>query len=173
MNIWFISDTHFGHNNILKYCKRPFSSIEEMDSTIIKNWNERIKEDDLVFFLGDFCFGKSTEAPGSKGFDYYRNQLNGNIIFLRGNHDKNNRCKSIIESIIINYGGKRIYLTHNPKFYCKDFKFNFTGHTHGIYGKFKRINKSVIVDLSVDCWSFRPVSINEINQAYSIWCKNE
>lgn len=188
---YFISDTHFGHSNILRYCKRPFIKesdldnrgewkseylanlrCKEMDSTIIKNWNSRVKDEDIVFFLGDFCFSKSSEAPDSKknAFDYYRSQLKGNIIFFKGNHDGNNRCKSIIESMVIQHGGKRIYLTHNPKFAKEDFHWNFCGHTHGNLGVFRKLgNKSVIIDLSVDCWNFMPVTINDINQKYSDW----
>lgn len=190
---YFISDCHFGHANIIRYCKRPFlkegdldnnggwvseyiavQRTKEMDETIIRNWNERIKEDDIVFFLGDFCLSKSSEAPDSRkdAFDYYRSQLNGDIIFFKGNHDGNNKCKSVIESMVIQHGGKRIYLTHNPKFAKEDFHWNFCGHTHGNQGTFKKLGKkSVIIDLSVDCWEFRPVDINEINQSYSEWCK--
>ena len=63
VNTFFTSDTHFGHANIIKYCNRPFSSLEEMNSTIIRNWNEMVKPEDTVFFLGDFCF---KNGPGGK-----------------------------------------------------------------------------------------------------------
>jgi calcineurin-like phosphoesterase family protein len=171
--IWFISDTHFYHNFFVKSGKRPFSSIEEMNKELIIRWNGRVSPEDTVFHLGDFCLCKSTQAPEAPtdAFNYIKKQLNGNIIFLAGNHDINNKNKSIIESLIIKYGGHRIYLTHNPKFYRKDFEWNFCGHNHGNEGTFRRIGKSIIVDLSVDCWDFRPVNINEINQAYSIWLK--
>jgi len=190
---YFISDTHFGHSNIIRYCKRPFikdgdltlnggwvssdiaiQRMKEMDETIIKNWNERVKKEDTVFFLGDFALSKSSEAPEGRkdAFNYYRNQLNGDIIFIKGNHDGNNRCNSIIESINIQHGGKRIHLTHNPKFAKEEFYWNFCGHTHGSEGVCKRINKkSTIIDLSVDCWNYRPVEINEINQVFSDWCR--
>jgi calcineurin-like phosphoesterase family protein len=177
--IYFTSDNHFFHANIIKYCKRPFSTVEEMNEEMIKKWNEKVGPEDLVFHLGDFGLSKSSEAPNAPKdpLTLIRTRLNGNIIFVAGNHDHNNRNKSIIESLIINHGGHRIYLTHDPKYYRKDFEWNFTGHCHGNNGTFHKIDKSIIVDLSVDCWNFSPVDINEINQAYSEWrkrgCKEE
>lgn len=169
---YFISDTHFGHEKIIEYCHRPFKNVEEMDTTLIRNWNERVSDEDTVFFLGDFCLIKSSEAPNSKGYDYYRSQLKGNIIFFKGNHDGNNKCKTIIESMTITHGGKKIYLTHNPKFALQEFRWNFCGHTHGNEGVFKKFgHKSLIIDLSVDCWEFKPVNINDICKGYSEWYK--
>lgn len=55
-NIFFTSDTHFWHENIIKFCNRPFSSVEEMNDTIIENWNKVVGENDIVFHLGDFVF---------------------------------------------------------------------------------------------------------------------
>ena len=59
--VFFTSDTHFGHENILKFCNRPFSSIEDHDLALINNWNSVIGNDDTVFHLGDFCFGNTTK----------------------------------------------------------------------------------------------------------------
>ena len=55
--IFFVSDTHFSHENIIKYCKRPFKSIEENDEVLIRRWNEKVPEDGIVFHLGDVAFG--------------------------------------------------------------------------------------------------------------------
>ena len=54
--IYFISDIHFGHTNILKLSKRPFESIEEMDNHIINEWNNRVTDDDIVYIIGDFWY---------------------------------------------------------------------------------------------------------------------
>jgi calcineurin-like phosphoesterase family protein len=81
MRQFVISDTHFGHKNIIKYERRPFSSVEDMDETIIQNWNEVVQEDDIVYHLGDFAL---TSKKATK--EYFR-QLNGNIRLIPGSHD--------------------------------------------------------------------------------------
>jgi calcineurin-like phosphoesterase family protein len=188
--IYFVSDTHFFHSNIIRYCKRPFlqegdldkdgnwisqfiatQRVTEMNELIIKRWNKRVNSEDTVFHLGDFGLIKSGEAPEApkNTFEEFRNKLNGHIIFLKGNHDSQNKNKSIINSIIIHHGGHHIFLTHDPNFYRKDMEWNFCGHCHGKWGSFRRRGKSIIVDLSVDCWNFTPVTITEIMQAYSEW----
>ena len=57
MAIMYISDLHFGHANIIKIDKRPFSDVEEMNQKMIENWNNKVKSDDWVYILGDFCWG--------------------------------------------------------------------------------------------------------------------
>lgn len=81
--IYYISDTHFFHENILKLCNRPFKSIKDMNNQLIINWNKKVKPTDIIYCLGDFCFKCSyIEARG------IFNQLNGRKILIRGNHDK-------------------------------------------------------------------------------------
>ena len=53
MKTFVISDPHFGHKNIINYCRPEFSSTEEMDGLIIKNWNKVVNPEDVVFVLGD------------------------------------------------------------------------------------------------------------------------
>lgn len=57
-NIWFIADPHFSHANIIKYCHRPFADVNEMDATLVENWNAKVKKDDVVWCLGDFALGR-------------------------------------------------------------------------------------------------------------------
>lgn len=81
MKVFIISDTHFGHKNIIKYCNRPFADTEEMDKAIIKNWNEVVSNKDLVIHLGDVAL------CGKERFRQIMSQLNGRKMLIRGNHD--------------------------------------------------------------------------------------
>lgn len=78
---WFISDTHFNHANIIKYCDRPFKDVSEMNKFLIKQWNNTVKKTDTVWFLGDFALGGRDECK------QLLSQLNGQIYMIRGNHD--------------------------------------------------------------------------------------
>ncbi len=78
-----ISDTHFGHENVIKYCNRPFSSVREMNESIIAQWNSVISKKDIVYHHGDFALRMSKEEV----YDIVR-RLNGRIILIYGNHDR-------------------------------------------------------------------------------------
>ena len=80
-NTWFTSDTHYWHSNVIKYCNRPFSSVEEMNEALIDNWNAVVKDGDTVFHLGDVIFAGVTKAREIIP------RLKGNKILIRGNHD--------------------------------------------------------------------------------------
>ena len=62
VNTWFTSDFHLGHRNIIRYCSRPFASVEEMDAAILANLNKLVGADDVLYFLGDFCLGGPDQA---------------------------------------------------------------------------------------------------------------
>ncbi|MBD9544310.1 metallophosphoesterase [Ensifer sp. ENS04] len=80
MNTFFTSDTHFGHRSIIEYCRKQFSSVEEMDEILIQNWNSVVKPNDRVYHLGDFAWTV-------KDAKRVRMRLNGNIRLVAGNHD--------------------------------------------------------------------------------------
>ena len=195
MRYYFTADTHFGHGNIIRYTNRPMlkstdldekgnwvspyianKRTQEMDKMLIRNWNQRIKDEDTVFVIGDFCFNKSTEAPKGNVFDYYKGKLNGNIVFIRGNHDKSNKNKSKITSLVINIGNQFINLTHNPAHADERFKINLTGHVHNNW-KIKRIKKGFsftdCINVGVDVCSYFPITYEEIEQRYTAWKKKE
>jgi len=79
--IYLIADTHFGHTNIIKYCNRPFTSIDEMNDRLICNWNSIVQPADIVYHLGDFALGPAEQVRS------YRHRLNGVIEIVMGNHD--------------------------------------------------------------------------------------
>lgn len=86
--VFFISDTHFGHENIIKYCNRPFKDAAEMDRVMIERWNQNVAEGDYVIHLGDFGFG-STEY-----LQDLVSKLNGKIVLIQGNHDRFGAAKA-------------------------------------------------------------------------------
>jgi calcineurin-like phosphoesterase family protein len=81
-NIWFTSDTHFGHANIIEYSHRPFKSVSHMNEALIENWNAVVGEDDTIFHLGDVAMG-----PWEK-WDEILTRLNGYKVLVVGNHDR-------------------------------------------------------------------------------------
>ena len=181
MNIYWTSDWHLNHYNIIRYTKRPFKDNKEMNSTIISRFNQRVKEDDLCFYLGDFVFksgSKRGEGEPEKAIKF-REQLNcKNIIFIEGNHDKKgkNSLKTPIRKIVIRYGGKDICLVHDPAHIDWNYTFHIVGHVHEkwTFKEFKRNGKKVhCCNVSIERWNYYPVNWNEIHQAYSQWLKND
>lgn len=83
-NIWVTSDTHFGHTNIIDYCDRPFATTEGMNETILQNWNNVVKDNDIVYHLGDVYFGG---GKGAEYWDWFFPRLKGRKRLLLGNHD--------------------------------------------------------------------------------------
>lgn len=81
-DIWFMGDFHFGHENIIKYCDRPFKNAKEMNETLIENWNYFVKPDEQAYILGDFGFGKKEDII------LWGKALNGHKTLVLGNHDR-------------------------------------------------------------------------------------
>ena len=178
--LFFTSDTHFNHNKIIEFCKRPFECIEEHDKALIDNWNSIVGVDDTVFHLGDFCYG------GAPKWKQIREQLNGHIILIKGNHDDKNLQQSLYTlfedvlyqaRIIVN--GRNIYLNHFP-FLCfahgdvgiyKDsYSIQLFGHIHsGPNSTSSDLKKSSILyptqyDVGVDNNNYKPISWFEIEK---------
>lgn len=116
--VYFTSDTHFYHSNIIGFCKRPFKNVEDMNETLIENWNRVVSQDDIVFHLGDFCMG------GSHEWTKILNRLNGKIYLILGNHDLKNirqgytsRFELTTMQMHIEVDKQKIYLNHCP-FLC-------------------------------------------------------
>lgn len=166
---YYISDTHFGHYNILKHSKRPFTSVEEMDETIIENWNDVVTDNDDVYILGDFCF--KSENP-----EIYLKRLKGKLHLIIGNHDgvilKNRRLKEyfveIKDILTITDKGKRIVLCHYPLCewpgYFRD-TLHFYGHIHNNEENMSFKIMATIpnaYNVGVDIIGFAPQTVDQI-----------
>lgn len=129
---FYISDTHFGHFNIIRYDNLPFNSVEEMDETIIKNWNDRVSKEDTVYILGDFSWYKE-----EKTLEILK-KLNGNKILIKGNHDRISTRLAQQFNAITNYietidNGTKVILSHYPMpFWNGQFRnsVHLYGHVH-------------------------------------------
>ena len=172
-NVWFTSDTHFWHENIIRFCNRPFSSVAEMNEELIRRWNETVPEDGIVFHLGDFCLGH----PGD--WNDIISRLNGKIHLILGNHDMKQseqgfmkRFEFVTQQMTIRVGGQSIILNHNP-FLCYGGAYRnvwqLFGHVHsGPREKtgFDLPRLTMLFplqyDVGVDNNDFRPVSFAEV-----------
>jgi calcineurin-like phosphoesterase family protein len=160
--IFFASDTHFGHANIIKYSNRPFANTKEMDEALITNWNSRVKPTDDIYHLGDFCFGSTAYA------DYILKQLNGNKFFIFGNHDKAIRdeaaanfkwlrhyyeLKEDKQTIVLCHYAMRVWNKSHHGSYM------LYGHSHG---KLEATPWGKSMDVGVDCHNYFPISLEEV-----------
>jgi len=158
MKVFVISDTHFNHANIIRYCNRPFSSTEEMDKTMIKNWNETVSNKDIVIHLGDFGLGNKEYIAS------IISQLNGKKILIMGNHD--NWTESFyreagfhtVSRFPIVYDGFYI-MSHAPLVLSETTPyFNCYGHIHNDN---RYIDNATSKCFSVERTGYRPVLLYE------------
>ena len=181
-NIYFASDTHFFHKAINEFCKRPFETVEEMNLKMIENWNNKVPQDGLVFHLGDFAFA------GAPLWRKVREQLNGKIILIKGNHDEKGLTQTITQELFeyvayqmkIEIEGRKVYLNHVP-FLCyggtyrdkNSLVFQLHGHVHLSNVKTRNTGLDcekcfnnlfpTQYDVGVDFNNFTPISWYEVN----------
>ena len=170
--LFFVSDSHFCHSNILKYCDRPFKSVEEMNEAIIGNWNSVVNPKDTVFHLGDFGLG-----PSEKLKDIFQ-RLNGEIYLIMGNHDFRqtkgvlSMFKEVHLEMLIEVEKTKIILNHYPML-CfsgsnRSDVWQLFGHVHtrektGGYdaGRLQHLFPTQY-DVGVDNNNFTPVSFKNL-----------
>jgi len=154
---YFSSDHHFFHRNVIRYCSRPFGSVDEMHQHFITCWNSTVTNNDIVYYLGDFGF-----APKSVLREILSKLKRKKIILLRGNHDKGE--KSMLEIgfdevhkyLELNLNGKKMFLSHVPM--CTVYHdIMICGHVH----EKMKVNGN-IVNVGVDVWDYCPVSLDRI-----------
>ena len=128
---YYISDTHFFHTKIIQMCSRPYSNCEEMNLDLIKKWNKKVRNEDEIYFLGDFSYKGTLE----QSIEILK-QLNGKKYFVKGNHDdgefidyitKNNLVEWVKDYAEIIDNERRVVLCHYP---IEDWNWQYSGSYH-------------------------------------------
>lgn len=168
MTTFFISDTHFSHQNILKFepYYRPFETIEEHDQELIKRWNSVVTQEDIVYHLGDVVFGK--DNMWKLGY------LNGDKRLIMGNHDCY-QTQEYLKYFTKLYGCLQwqgfCILTHIPvctQQLMNRFKYNIHGHTHSrhvvdVYGK----PDPRYINVSCEQINLTPISWDDLKERFN------
>jgi calcineurin-like phosphoesterase family protein len=163
-NVFFTGDTHYSHSNIIKYCNRPFKDSKEMNERLVSNYNEVVKDNDVVYHLGDVMFGQN---------HYLLTQLRGKKILLIGNHD-HGYLKALSEFFVeqhyllmirnLSESKRDFVLCHYPIESWPSMNhssIHIHGHCHGNLPSTRLLNNRF--DVGVDAWpGYRPVHLDEI-----------
>lgn len=169
-NLYFTSDQHWCHANVIKFCNRPYQDVEEMNQVLIDNCNSVVKADDTILMLGDFCFG-----PLNKWVEI-RNKINcKNIILVKGNHDKlqDGQIKHLFSGIYdyleikvrdvdAKDGWQQIVCCHYAlKVWNKSHYGSWNAFAHS-HGTLPDDPNALSCDVGVDCWNYFPVSYEQL-----------
>lgn len=173
-DVFFTSDTHFGHNNIIRFCNRPFNDTKEMEFMLVENWNKVVSPSGRVFVLGDMLW-----SGGAKKMSNIVSRLNGKIEFIPGNHDEDrvypfvdgiNILSDIVHLEVVNGDDKHDFvLSHYPLATWQGRNrgtINLHGHIHSMPRGGTGYDKDLLLpqhyDVGVDYNNYKPVSISEI-----------
>ena len=160
--IYFIGDLHFNHYNIIKHCNRPFNSVQEMNETLIRNWNKVVTEKDEVYILGDLYFKDAT------GIIDILKSLKGKKYLILGNHDRINR--EISEQFVWVKIYHEMYIDEIPfilfHYPIESWNKSFHGSVH-IYGyvhnsEHLREDLKNRFNVGVEMINYTPISATEI-----------
>ena len=165
-NIFFTSDLHIGHRNILEYSKRPFETIEEHDEALVQNWNSIVRPGDLVYVLGDFALCDAERATR------FAKRLMGQRYLVYGNHDKRlrkdrdftNQWLWTRDLTQIDVNGQKIVLCHFPMLTWNQShrgSWNLHGHCHGSLPDDPGARR---IDVGVDCFGYTPVEFEAVKK---------
>lgn len=173
--IWFTSDTHYGHHNIISYCGRPFQSSDEMNRDMVRRFNESVKPEDTTYHLGDFSLNE-------KMVPIILPILNGTHHLIAGNHDQCHPRRSKWQKATeryLGYGFKSVQIEaslgdwllhhmpytgdHTEKDRYSDYRpknkgrWLLCGHVHE---KWKQRDR--MINVGVDVWDYAPVNIKTL-----------
>lgn len=163
MTRYLASDLHLGHANIIDHCDRPFASVEEMNRTLIANWNDTVEPNDIVFFLGDLGHFADDES-----LRRWLHELHGRIVFIEGNHDSPERYTGGVHThqyCILSHGDQEFCCTHRPENAPRFWDgWVLHGHHHNndpeeyplVSPAHRRAN------LSIELTGYRPVAVDRV-----------
>lgn len=176
---YFSSDWHMGHVNIIKYDKRPFNTIKEMDETIIKNVIEKLKKGDDLYYLGDFSLTKSQNEM--EGHMIALSLTGANLYFIKGNHDKkdtiklyqkygtylgeqrmisvpDNDARDGHQNIVLNHYAMRVWdRSHHGT-------WHLYGHSHHTLPE---LSDSLSFDVGINGWDYQLISYQQVKEKMS------
>ena len=174
--LWFMADPHFYHENIIKYCSRPFVDVNEMNITLVQTWNALVQEDADIIIAGDFIHSGNLEVLKN-----LISRLNGRIWLVYGNHDYQNRLdRQIVKDMVyhtsdaldfevtdeeLEDGRMRFHITHYPCEFWTRGAVHLFGHVHsGPLSTASEILsfKPLRYDIGVDNNDFKPISYEQI-----------
>lgn len=174
-NIWFTSDFHFGHANVIKFCNRPYSSVEEMNEGLIENYNALVKPGDLCYILGD-AFWRSLTLEQAIGIAA---RLNGQKYYINGNHEERMQNKDMHRFFIWRKDLAKIHPTDYPHIVLCHYAmrvwegshrndWHLYGHSHnGLSCSVRGTSKEeseFSMDIGVDTNNMCPWSIEEVKE---------
>lgn len=171
-NTWIISDTHFGHQNIIAFCNRPVNH----EHIILDNWRRMVDDEDTILHLGDVAFGnRKSIYLWAKDIG----ELPGKKYLIKGNHDHSSSLKvykgifEIIDPFIIDFSDVKFYFSHYPDHPIKDqWDINVHGHIHNnpLHGKFSpSVDPDKIYEnVSVEVINYAPIHFYEILNKWGI-----
>jgi len=165
MATFFTADTHFGHGGALGLFRRPFASVRDMDEAMIQRWNQTVDPADEVWHLGDFAVRRPADEMAR-----ILEALHGEVHLVAGNNDRRKTTSlpgfaSVQHYAELKIEGVRLVLCHYPfRSWRRMAKgaIDLHGHSHG---RLKPMPRQV--DVGVDVWDFRPISLDQILAACS------
>ena len=166
MTVFFTADPHFGHHNIIRYCERPFATVEEMDRAMLERVNAVVQPADTLYILGDFCMGVADRLVAA---ERYRQAIRCRQVHLIwGNHDPiedpsfSALFTSTTHLLNLRLGGQRVTLCHYAmRTWDKSHHgaWQLYGHSHGTLAEEADLWN---LDVGVDCWNFYPISYEQV-----------
>jgi calcineurin-like phosphoesterase family protein len=173
MKRFWTADWHLGSPGIIEYCARPFKDVQHMNKMLIHNANQRVKKGDMLVSVGDMLiYGRAKGIEGLRlKYADYVSQINGTFINIDGNHDLNNRVKSLCNFMVTTIGQYTFTVSHKPSDRLYDDtgidvrtfyrSVHLCGHVHTRW-KHEWIEGILNINVGCDQWNYMPVSDDEI-----------